>query len=413
MSNVRHYIMPDTNYLLHGKPLHELTPALLEINQEPTWVFAGTVIDELDEKAHLNNARIKRRARSYQKRIAAAIRNPTPSAIVYSPQQVPDYRSLNLNPLDADDRIVGDALAFAQAHPKDTLQLLTLDTGMLLRAYKHGVAVVRDAERFGIIDEDDPTEKALKAAQAELHALKRSQPEITLTVTEPNVARIVVAPPIPDAAIDEIVERAAAPEVDTGLTLPYSVGAYYTECENYGESLKRYAEEMGEFLRARAARWSIHALSLSIMTGAVAAQQVHIDLHAPPFARWLAALPQEPEAPQKPARYVFGGIAAEFSALFDTGASGSRTPSFQIPRFLPEQTSLKMQISERTISLWKIALPQRNEWKLPVVFLDVALPVPEKFEIQYEARMSTASMCKRAAFSCQLGSGRYEPASPS
>jgi hypothetical protein len=60
----------------------------------------------------------------------------------------PDYASLDLDGNDADDRIIGEVIAFAHHAVAATVELLTLDTGMRIRAHSHKVVLVADTERF-------------------------------------------------------------------------------------------------------------------------------------------------------------------------------------------------------------------------------------------------------------------------
>jgi rRNA-processing protein FCF1 len=234
------YVAPDTNFIIHARPLNDVGALI----GNPIWLFGKTVIRELDEKSHHQSTRIKNRARQMLQRIEKALETGDPVFHMDLKRRT-DYACLDLDANDADDRIIGEVITFANEMAA-VVELLTLDTGMRIRARSHNVALVFDPERFRVTDVEDPVEKRARAAEAELERVRNAEPVIVVEAPF-SEDTLELAPPLTEAMIDEIIRDQIVPEADIPASIAMGFGR---EQPNYERQLTEYSIASGELCKS-------------------------------------------------------------------------------------------------------------------------------------------------------------------
>jgi hypothetical protein len=383
-------LVPDTNYLMHGRAIDKLTPKVLGTKQNVVFVFVQTVIKEIDDKTHHPNTRYKRRAKKAQDRILAAYKTPSDRTLVFRAK--PAFEALGLDPDDADDRVVGYALALAAAYPDDDVKILTIDGGMEIRALDHHVPLVEDAKRFRESDAEDETEKALRLTREELRKYAEARPKLAVRLKTPADGLLEVYPALADDVIATILGSKASPEPEASDEFLLSTMSMFAKkVENYDELIASYADRLSDFLRSYMDVLELHPFELIIENdGLVAATDAKITIFAPSFAEWLDELPKGPDAPEKPQRLSvprgYGGW--DFSGGFPTlPVLASFRPDLASFRPIDLVSPSRQVVSPRKLTFTRRTFPQRDVWAPDTVYLRVPLGSPKTFDIKYEVRI--------------------------
>ena len=177
-------LVPDTNVLLHCKPLDQVDlRALGEDTNAASVVFATPVIAELDN--HKQNPRLKSRAEQALRLVEAALEcgELRPGvACVHDPRDVPhaglpagadaavvDTRIVHLARTLVDDGVVSQACV---------VKVLTNDTGMRLKCRSIGVGYATPPEAWKAAEPTPPEQKELRDTKAELERLRQARPKL-------------------------------------------------------------------------------------------------------------------------------------------------------------------------------------------------------------------------------------------
>jgi hypothetical protein len=378
-------VIPDTNYFMHGQSLDKLTPEVFGHGKAPTWVFVSTVIKEVDEKTHHPNSRLSRRAKSARQRILDAYKTRPSNTLIFDPRPRPAYADLELAPDDADDRIIGHAIALAKAFPQDEVKILSLDAGMHIRALQYGVGLVDEVERFREADDEDSVERELRLAREELRRQSDARPVLTIAIVKPKNGTLAVVP-APSATIEDLVRTSVVPESDDHHLQFSAFAAFEKEVDNYSELLAQYEIQLTAFLEASVDRLTIHEICFSIINaGLVSAADVNVKVFAPAFAIWLSEMPEELKAPKKPGRYKFPGEFNFFDINQRYGTSWLSRPVNL--RALDFVSPTRETVTPTTVTFSRRAFPQRDAWQPHPVYLKIPVGSPKNFDFKYEIRI--------------------------
>lgn len=178
------HVFPDTNILLHYRPLAEIDWKHLCGANEITLVFCLKVIHELDEKK--SDVRLSSRATRAIKDIREAKQSGRIKSGIslkifnYEPRQA-DFE-VTLSPDSADDHIVHSALHYAKVNHIDNLCIATGDLGMEIRCDAHGIRTITPSDEDKLENPIDETQKKLRALQQDNEALKNRSPRLSLSI---------------------------------------------------------------------------------------------------------------------------------------------------------------------------------------------------------------------------------------
>lgn len=398
MQRSQTYVVPDTNFLLHGKPLREITPAMLGVPETFVWLFVRTVIRELDDKTHSQTSRLKRRATASLRDLREAIsgRSAGRSMQAFTPIPPLDYGAMGFDPYVNDERILAEIAAFKERDSDAIIFLLTRDTGIELTATLHGIDLAIPTCDLTIVEEEDTTERELRNARRELEALRAAQPEMTLSFKDEAVElEMLVFPPLSESTLGEIVETLSAPETDSPMHASLLSTIMITQLQrnpDYEVALETYAGRLREIVPALwSSLGSVITVGLALRNnGDVEASDVSIELTIPSVVTPLESTPLKPAIPSKPPLYLerAGAIPAWMRALNLQNAGTLFQPSRLVARpYVPPTRSGPTILNDRRIGYWQQAIRQRRTLSLKPLLLQLEDHVPA-FDVRYEIRGS-------------------------
>ena len=191
------YLIPDTNFLIQGRTWDQINWDQLSEFDEITLVICMPVIQEIDRLKSTGNGRRGRQARTWNGKFREfleteadyqTIRETTPKVkwcIDYELAPSEDTKlKLDLN--FADHRIVGCTHNFAQHHPHKAVQLLTNDTGVLIKAKSCNVGYLAVPSGWLRSPERNELEQENWKLRQELKQVKKRQPIIQVAAADEN-----------------------------------------------------------------------------------------------------------------------------------------------------------------------------------------------------------------------------------
>lgn len=215
-------LFPDSNVFLQCKTLDELPWSELLEAEHIDLLIGAPVQDEIDRLKNDGNARRARRARDINSLFrqvlaspqeAVTIREQAPRIVLRFAPPLPPARAsaTSLDLKRPDDQLIDEVMHVRRTEPK--AQILSDDTGMILRARRHGVPVLAVPGSWLLPPEKDERDKQIGALKAENLALRSSEATLSLTLEEEDGQTIeCVAGTIPlyaelsEAELDSIVE---------------------------------------------------------------------------------------------------------------------------------------------------------------------------------------------------------------
>ncbi len=263
---------------------------MLNVPEDFVWLFVRTVIRELDDKAHSQTSRLKRRATASLHDLREAISGRPSGRMLqaFTPKPPLDYGSMGFDPYVNDERILAEVAAFKAQNFNAVVLLLTRDTGMELMATLHGIDLASPACDLTAVEEEDATERDLRNLRREFEALRAAQPKLTLSFAD-NAAEvnIDVFPALSECALAEIVQTLSAPEAESPMQAQFVSSmmiAQYERDPNYEELLAKYAARLREAVPVLwASLGSVITVSLALHNiGDVEASDVNVELTVPP-----------------------------------------------------------------------------------------------------------------------------------
>lgn len=170
------HIFPDTNILLHYRPLAEIDWSAICCTTDLQIVICMQVIDELDDKKC--DVRLADRARRAIKDIERFLQARTVGkGIAFDCCRVDLGGTGN-----ADNLIVRAVQQYLDDHPGVAVAIATEDLGMKLRCMGEGLRVVQVPQSFRLENPADENAKKLTEAQREIQKLRNRIPRLRLSV---------------------------------------------------------------------------------------------------------------------------------------------------------------------------------------------------------------------------------------
>lgn len=211
----------DTNILLHGKPLQDITWESYE--QVPiTIIITSTNLRELDHhKDQHPKKHLRERARRALQRIEESLEESTlrPSVTLHVEDKQPliDYPSHHLDPYYADDQLLASTIASCEEHPDETTILYTHDVGPRIKAKKRGITTRSLNDTDKLPPTKDETEAENERLRREIHEITTAAPRLKLTINGDTTDVIVTTLAPTPAPLDEAALRHTAAEAHAAL----------------------------------------------------------------------------------------------------------------------------------------------------------------------------------------------------
>lgn len=189
---VRLILFPDTNVFLQCRALHEVPWREIADAEEVELLIGAPVQDEIDRLKSDGNLRRARRARDanslFRSVLASTgesitIRESEPRVTLRFAPLLPPKRETadTLDLTRADDRLLDEVIHFRRAEPSS--QVLSNDTGMMLRARRHGIPLIAVPESWLLPPEKDERERQIEALRAEVAGLRNTEAVLSLLLT--------------------------------------------------------------------------------------------------------------------------------------------------------------------------------------------------------------------------------------
>jgi hypothetical protein len=337
-------VFPDTNILLHFKPLADIDWVAVCRAKLVKLVICLEVIDELDDKKRDSRLsdRAKRAIKDIQELRGKEFR-PAVTLEVYN-------HPAGTAPHGYDERILRSVQGYLATHPEDLpAVVVTDDYGMGLRCEAHGVSVLRlpDDHRLELPQEEQT--RKLRQAQAELMALKNRLPDLVIRMVAKedypaaddcpelrpsdememlDVQRMLDA----EQALYRKLGQPAHPligiNVEKILYGPGQIQRYNAALDDYLERYEKYLREYNEWVQQRGVLYDFDLYLTN--QGSSPANQIEVEIIFPAHVHRLLHVghaqdafgqpPTRPKPPKEPSPATLVGLP-DFEWLKDMGRS--------------------------------------------------------------------------------------------
>jgi hypothetical protein len=220
-------LFPDTNVFLQCKALNELQWGDIIVADEIELLVGAPVQDEIDHLKSDGNQRRARRARDANRLFRSVLVSAGESLVIreadpritlrFAPPLHPKRETAEtLDLARADDRLIDEVVNFRRIEP--SAEIMSNDTGMILRCRRHGVPLVVIPESWLLPPEKDERDKQIDALRSEVSRLRSTDALLSVSlVGEDGRVRNEVSESMPlystlseeevTRLIDEIRER--------------------------------------------------------------------------------------------------------------------------------------------------------------------------------------------------------------
>jgi len=184
-------VFPDTNLFLHCRALHDLPWHELFDSDALHLKIATTVVDEIDRLKRDGNPKRAKRAREANALFRQLLTSPAgsvdlptrgkPLRVSFAPA-LPASRITpdTLDRLRGDDSLIEEVLRFSKEHSSTVL--LTADTGVDLRAQRHGVKSRAIPDSWLLPPEPDERDKRIRELERRVDQMEDRAPQLQLAV---------------------------------------------------------------------------------------------------------------------------------------------------------------------------------------------------------------------------------------
>ena len=389
------FVAPDTNFILHFKPLCEIGPVDLKLSRTYAWLVTGQVLRELDIRKGTGDKTLRKRARKAAKELEQAEAQhatfPTGCSVqAHFRTGSFDFEAKGLLPNEGDDKIIADILDFKEQHATDEVLLLTDDVSMRMRAKGYGISVLNpdEIDPEGDLkrpDLEDDRDERLRLSEERNRILAMTQPDIDCAFEDGSREVSYEVYSFSQAELEEAISKAAEPaNLEEALNNTIFTGFLKQNLE-YENDLTRFAVQLRSYFLET---WVLDYRTIEIATvlfsrNGVQPLVVNVSLTFDTTGTVLEKRSDQPKAPKRPARAIsiFGGSSSfgpsiDYSALMKLERVNMRAPSVT-------QTDRSVSV---TYSLLRI--PQEAETLLDPFFIEFANDVdpPACIKMQCEVR---------------------------
>lgn len=324
-----HCLFPDTNVLLHYQRLDQVDWCALVGRKLVTLLISPVVVRELDEQKYKQTSRrLKKRAAELIGYLSGLVSDSTLGVIVIREgvhlvlqSESPGTRkSISEN---SDDQIVMSILAFREANPGTTVQVVTADLGLQLKATQNGLPILRMPDRLKLEDSPDPLEVELNQTRQKLAKYERAAPNPTMAFengeTHMSATRSVARRYTEQQRVEAVAKyRERYPKMISApprsLYRVMDIPPSQDEVDKYDLALERFFEAIPAYLDKLEIHSEIVSRTISIKlivqnTGTAPAEDLDVSLEFPAEAkitdREHFVAPGPPALPKKPQSRAF------------------------------------------------------------------------------------------------------------
>jgi PIN domain len=189
------YVFPDTNLFAQCRPLEELDWGAFGAFDEINLIVSRPIQAEIDHQKNQGGSRLANRARSTSRLFRQVLQSEHHSKTIResAPRlkltlKLEHERSAavedRLDYSKPDDQLVGTAVAFREKNPQLDVRVLTHDTGPMASAHAVNCPVLAIPDEWLLPPETSSAEKELTRLSTELAALKRAEPQFTISCVD-------------------------------------------------------------------------------------------------------------------------------------------------------------------------------------------------------------------------------------
>jgi PIN domain len=186
-------LFADTNVFLQCRALHEVPWGDAVQADEIELVIGAPVQDEIDRLKGDGNSRRARRARETNSLFRSSLASPGESLTLresapkvtlrFAPALPPQRESAEtLDLTRSDDQLLDEVMHFRRTEP--SVQILSGDTGMILRARRLGVPLIPVPESWLLPPEKDDRDRQIGALRAEVAGLRSAEALLSLSLND-------------------------------------------------------------------------------------------------------------------------------------------------------------------------------------------------------------------------------------
>ncbi len=184
-------LFPDTNVFLQCKKLNELSWEAFSDTDRIDLLVGAPIQDEIDLLKHDGNHRRARRARDANGLFRDMLNDPSGTVVVrengprvtlgFAPALTADHETPpTLDMTRQDDRLIDEVLQFRLRD--QSAQILSDDTGMLLRCRRHGVPCFRIDAAWLLPAETDDRHREIQSLKSKLQRFEQTEPKFELSI---------------------------------------------------------------------------------------------------------------------------------------------------------------------------------------------------------------------------------------
>ncbi len=307
----------DTNMYIHYNLFTECKWSDLFGNEDLTLIVTPTIIKELDEKKYDQRDHIRKRAQEVISKLRGILNGETvPCGIAVNFPCLSDkieWESIGLNPLNADDRIIGEVLLFKKESENDGICIVTADFGLELKAKNFNLKVIQpfDTWKRKLIDpRDKEIEKLKELTKTTIPVVKlcffNESNQICEDTFKTSMEEKVIDL-LDDDHIDEIytnikekVQKELSEKGYDFLLPKECIAMYKDSVSNYPEECLKYLHDINKVKIKRSLLIQIPFLLDN--SGNLPAEDLDVWLKFPIGLEVSGEIPEFPEEPKKPKR---------------------------------------------------------------------------------------------------------------
>lgn len=218
------YLVPDTNVFLQCKPLDQIDWTALGDWDQIEVLLTRPVQSEIDALKGKGNGRQASRARRASSLIRELLKaegerlklrgKPLVNLHLRHDLRRDESASKDLDYDERDDQLVGTALGFQKANTKDTVWLLTNDTGPMASAKAVGLQYREIPDEWLLPPEADASEKRESALKEEIAHYKSQEPSFLVelsAITEDRLPfSVTIFKSLSAKELDDLLSRLTA-----------------------------------------------------------------------------------------------------------------------------------------------------------------------------------------------------------
>jgi hypothetical protein len=163
------YVFPDTNQLVHYRPIDEIDWCALTGSNAVTLVFAPVVFKELDKFKYGEREKLRRKAervlRQFNQLLDESPATVRDGVTVVFLDREPSPETLtahHLDPSSADDRLIASLIDFRAGREQSRILIATGDFGLKVKAKSLSITITCAPDEARLADEPDPRDRELR-----------------------------------------------------------------------------------------------------------------------------------------------------------------------------------------------------------------------------------------------------------